>query len=349
MIRIDEKSIMQEWNGILSEPLVSIVCITYNHESYIHEAIESFLSQETSFPFEILIGEDCSSDNTAKIVQKYQEQFPNIIKATIRNENAGMYGRNNQTDLINKSKGHYIALCEGDDYWSDPKKLQIQIDEMKKYPEVNMSFHNAYYLNQIDNYKSFIKKDNFKGKKLIDLNTFIDANGGICPTPSLVFKRDILVNLPDWFLSEDTVVGDYYLQIFGALKHPALFIDKVMCTRRYNVPSSWSDTQRQKNLIQKLDEIKIRQRDNRRLKTMIPNEYLVSLNSKYSKLIVSKISILMQLGSYKEARKYLEDIENKIIKLNKKLYLLFLLRNSLGLVNQIMGIVRKIRRRGSAK
>ncbi|MGM0520098.1 MAG: glycosyltransferase [Campylobacterota bacterium] len=338
MTKRTEQEIMQNWKGDTDKPVVSVCCITYNHEKYIEEAIDSFLMQETDFPFEIVIGEDCSTDGTKKIIDDYIKEYPKLIKLVTSESNVGMNANFNRT--MKTCIGKYIALCEGDDYWITSKKLQIQIDEMKKYPEVNMSFHNAYYLNQIDNSKSFIKKDNFKGKKLIDLNTFIDANGGICPTPSLVFKRDILVN---WFLSEDTVVGDYYLQIFGALKYPALFIDKDMCTRRYNVPSSWSDNQKQKSLDNMLKEIDIRLRDNRRLKEVIPKKYLVSLNLKYSKLILSKINILMQLGSYKDAREYLENIEKEIIKLNKKLYLLFLLKNNLGLVNKIAVVIRKIR------
>jgi glycosyltransferase involved in cell wall biosynthesis len=334
---------MKNHQDALHDPLVSVICITYNHEAYIHEAIESFLSQETSFPFEILIGEDCSTDNTAKIVNSYQDKFPNIIKATTRDSNDGTYGKSNQTDLINKSKGKYIALCEGDDIWSDSQKLQTQIEEMQKYPAVEMSFHGVYYLDHLDSSKGFIKNNNFKGKNLIELSTLIGGSGSICATPSLMFKRSVLDNLPDWFLNENTVVGDYYLQIFGAIKYPALFIDKAMCTQRCNVPASWTDMQRKKSLTIRLEEIEIRLRDNRRLKKMIPNKYLYSLNLKYSKLLTSKVNILLQLKRFKEAKKYLKNIEHKVIKLNKKLYLLFLLKHNLGLINRIMFFIRKIR------
>ena len=80
MINITEKEIMKNWKGDISNPVVSICCITYNHEKYIEETIDSFLMQETNFPFEIVLGEDCSTDNTRKIVEKYKENYPNIVK-----------------------------------------------------------------------------------------------------------------------------------------------------------------------------------------------------------------------------------------------------------------------------
>lgn len=110
------------------EPLVSICCITYNHEKYISEAIESFLMQETDFSFEILVHDDASTDNTASIVREYAEKYPDIIKPIFQKEN--QFSKGVEIDYkfnFSRAKGKYIALCEGDDYWTDPKKLQIQV------------------------------------------------------------------------------------------------------------------------------------------------------------------------------------------------------------------------------
>ncbi|WP_440953189.1 glycosyltransferase family 2 protein [Methanococcoides sp. FTZ1] len=123
------------------EPLVSICCITYNHEKYIREAIESFLMQETDFPFEILIHDDASTDNTASIVREYSEKYPNIIKPIFQKKNQYSQGvKINLTFNYPRAKGKYIAICEGDDYWTDPKKLQIQVAFLEENPDYVITY-----------------------------------------------------------------------------------------------------------------------------------------------------------------------------------------------------------------
>ena len=111
------------------EPLVSICCITYNHEPYIRDAIEGFLMQKTDFPFEILIHDDASTDGTADIIREYEAKYPDIIKPIYQTENQYSKGiKVSQVYQFPRAKGKYIALCEGDDYWTDPYKLQKQVD-----------------------------------------------------------------------------------------------------------------------------------------------------------------------------------------------------------------------------
>ena len=141
MIDKTEHQVMKNWNKDNSKPLVSICTITYNHEKYIADALDSFLMQETDFPFEILIDEDCSLDSTADIIRTYMKKFPNIINATLRDKNLG--GGINSIENYKKAKGKYIALCEGDDYWTDPLKLQKQVNFLESHEEYNMVFHNA--------------------------------------------------------------------------------------------------------------------------------------------------------------------------------------------------------------
>ena len=110
-------------------PLVSIDCITYNHCKYIRDALEGFLMQRTNFPVEILIHDDASTDGTAEIIKEYEKQYPWLIKPVYQTEN--QYSKHNGT--ISKIQygsalGKYIAFCEGDDYWTDPYKLQKQVD-----------------------------------------------------------------------------------------------------------------------------------------------------------------------------------------------------------------------------
>jgi glycosyltransferase involved in cell wall biosynthesis len=117
------------------KPLVSICCSTYNHENFIGEALDGFLIQRCNFPVEILIHEDCSTDNTAGIIKEYQKRFPSLIKPVFHKENQYSKGVKPSQLLLPRAKGKYIAFCEGDDYWTDPCKLQKQVGFLEENPE----------------------------------------------------------------------------------------------------------------------------------------------------------------------------------------------------------------------
>lgn len=152
MIDRTEEEIMREWGVDNSDnPLVSVRCITYNHEPYIAQALDGFLMQKTNFPFEVIVHDDASTDRTADIVREYEKKYPKIIKAIYQTENQyskqdGSIGR-----IMNAAcKGKYIALCEGDDYWIDENKLQMQVDFLEANPEYTMCFHSAKIQNELD-------------------------------------------------------------------------------------------------------------------------------------------------------------------------------------------------------
>src|SRR5690554_5516528 len=126
--------------------LLSICCITYNHENYISQAIEGFLAQKTSFNFEIIIHDDASTDATASIVKKYEQEHPNLIKAIYQKENQYSQGIKPWPNFVFPiARGKYIALCEGDDYWTDPYKLQKQVDFLEANPEYVLTADNAIW------------------------------------------------------------------------------------------------------------------------------------------------------------------------------------------------------------
>ena len=143
MLYRSQKEIMSTWLKN-TEPLVSVCCITYNHVSYISEALDSFLMQKTNFPFEILVHDDASTDGTNKIILEYTEKYPGIIRAVIQTENqyskAGLIAHR---FLFPKAKGNYIALCEGDDYWTDRAKLQKQVQFLEDHPEYVITYTNS--------------------------------------------------------------------------------------------------------------------------------------------------------------------------------------------------------------
>ena len=122
-----------------NKPLVSIYCITYNHEKFISQAIESFLMQKTNFPVEIVIGEDCSTDNTRAICLEYKEKFPDKIKLLLPEHNLGM--TQNAITTLQSCNGKYIALCDGDDYWTDENKLQKQVEFLEANEDFSICFH----------------------------------------------------------------------------------------------------------------------------------------------------------------------------------------------------------------
>ncbi len=115
------------------EIMLTVKMLAYNHERYIAKAIESILSQETEYTYELLIGEDCSTDKTREIVRSYQEQYPDIIRVVYQEYNKGCTQNSYSLDI--NSKGKYIAGCEGDDYWCDNKRIQKDVDFLEQHPE----------------------------------------------------------------------------------------------------------------------------------------------------------------------------------------------------------------------
>lgn len=129
----------------METPLVSIVTITYNHEPYIRKCIEGVLMQQVNFPIEFIIAEDCSTDGTLAICKEYAEKHPDIIKIITSENNVGAL--QNEVRAINAAKGKYLAFCEGDDYWTDPLKLQKQVDFLEAHPDYSVCFtrYKIYY------------------------------------------------------------------------------------------------------------------------------------------------------------------------------------------------------------
>src|SRR5262245_24288404 len=120
---------------------VSVAMITYNHGNFIAQAVESILMQVVNFDYEIIIGEDCSTDETRNVVIEYRNRFPHRIKMLLHDKNVGLMQNFIQT--IEACRGQYVALCEGDDYWTSPYKLQKQVDFLESHPEYAICFHNV--------------------------------------------------------------------------------------------------------------------------------------------------------------------------------------------------------------
>lgn len=144
MIDLKESDILKNWKS--TDILLSVNTMTYNHEKYIAQCIEGILMQKTNFAFELLIHDDASTDNTAAIIKEYEKKYPNIIKPIYQTENKWSKGiKISATYQYPRAKGKYIAVCEGDDYWIDENKLQMQVDFLENNPEYTMCFHSAAF------------------------------------------------------------------------------------------------------------------------------------------------------------------------------------------------------------
>ena len=147
-----EVEIIANWKIDPEKIVVSICCITYNHESCIEDALEGFLIQETDFPFEIIIHEDASTDKTAGIIREYEAKYPKLIKPIYQKENQYSKGvQISRTFNFPRAKGDYITICEGDDYWTDPLKLKKQLSFLEKNSDYCMVHTNHDILKREQN------------------------------------------------------------------------------------------------------------------------------------------------------------------------------------------------------
>lgn len=261
------------------EIVVSICCITYNHEKYIAEAIESFLMQKTNFNFEILIHDDASTDNTAAIIKKYEKKYPEIIKPIYQKENQYSKGKLISQNNYNRAKGKYIAICEGDDYWTDSYKLQKQVDYMEKNMECGGCFHAGELINAVTKKKVGEVKP-FENDKILTAKDTILGGGGFVVTNSILCRTELLKNLPTFYLNAP--VEDYPLQILVSMNKYAFYIKDTMSVYRVGIPTSWTGKKKIKS--------EILNHNSKIEKMMLEiNEYS---NRKYENEIKRKIKIL---------------------------------------------------------
>ncbi len=159
----------------MKEPLVSVMMITYNHAPFIAQAIQGVLQQKVNFPFELVIGEDCSTDGTREIVFEYQKKFPDIIRVITSDRNVG--SKKNAKRTGQACRGKYIAYCEGDDYWHHPSKLQKQADYLESHPECGLvySSYDVYHVGSKKRIRDFVKYRKWEMPKTLSLSDIVEG------------------------------------------------------------------------------------------------------------------------------------------------------------------------------
>lgn len=221
--------------------MVSIVCNTYNHEQFIREALNGFIMQKTSFPYEVLIHDDASTDKTVAIVKEFEKKYPDIIKPFFQEENQySKYAASGDPFVFlekcqySRITGKYVAMCEGDDFWIDPYKLQKQFDIMEKHSEIDMCAHSSYIVRDGKRIDTIAPR---KKECIIPVNDVILGGGGFIATSSIFYRASMREHVPDF---AKFIRLDYSLQIWGALRGGLLYLPEFMSCYRVSVPGSWS-------------------------------------------------------------------------------------------------------------
>ncbi|WP_262966585.1 glycosyltransferase family 2 protein [Methylobacter psychrophilus] len=220
-------------------PVVSVHMITYNHGLYLAKAIEGVIAQKSDFPIELIIGEDCSTDNTRQIALDYQRRYPQLIRVIYSNENIGMM--KNVRRVLNACRGQYVALCEGDDYWIDPEKLSEQVATLSRLKNIDITFHSCY-LKYEKQGKEVLSSVCSPVDRIFTLPEIIIGRGDFMPTASILARRSTLMSIQNWFKITKPPIGDYFMQVFGSRNGGAYYINKPMSVYRTEVDVSWSET-----------------------------------------------------------------------------------------------------------
>lgn len=211
---------------------VSVIILTYNHERFIRQTIDNVLNQQTDFEYEIIIGDDASTDSNPRIIEEYQARFPDKIKPLLHKKNLGGYGKNNTLAALEICKGQYIAALDGDDYWTNPLKLQMQVDFLDQNPDFVASFHNAlihfedgshpdYYVND-ENQKAVVTLEDLIGEDEV----------WFMATSAVMFRNGLLNEYPQWF--HDSKSGDIPRYILLGKHGKFGYINEVMSVYRKN-------------------------------------------------------------------------------------------------------------------
>ncbi len=237
----NENEITREWRKYPGGTVVSIQCTTFNNAANIAQALEGMLAQKTPFPYEIIIHDDASRDGTADIIRFYHLRYPNIINPILQKSNQLSQGNSPDIFTFPLCRGKYIALCEGDDYWSDDYKLAKQVVVLEENPECDLCFHGTYKLDvttgvnhPVANYGSI--------PRLVTVEEVIEKRFGTIATASVMARRSVMKSYQD-FMSEqeDKIVGDVYFHILASLRGGAYYLPEHMSVYRFKVPGSWSE------------------------------------------------------------------------------------------------------------
>ncbi len=283
---------------IENHPKVSVSLVTFNHEKFIAQAIESLLLQEVDFSYEIIIGEDFSSDRTREIVIDYQKQYPDKIRLILPEQNLGCYGQKIFVQTLEACKGEYIALLDGDDYWASPHKLQQQVDYLDNNRECAICFHDVTTIFE-DKAELSHRYNNFEPQRFSGLENILKSN--FIPTCSTLYRRGLFDQFPEWY--NETVCGDWVLHVLNTKHGKIGYINKSLAVYRVHSNGIFSSMKKIQQLKEAIKCYKLL------------NEYL---NFEYNYIIQSEIiyRYLICLSIYQQEKnlRLQKQYANKLIR-----------------------------------
>lgn len=224
----------------MTKPLVSICCLTYNHAPYIRQALDSFLMQKTEFPFEIFVHDDASTDGTQDILLEYERRYPEKFRLILQQEN--QYSKDDKIMarfMFPQIESEFVAICEGDDYWTEETKLQRQVDWLRGNPDGALVVTSALTVNAAGEETGRIAP--YDRDCEMPMEDLIRGGGGFIPTASIVTRTALLRTLPKFYYRAK--VGDAPLQLYLASAGRSYWLHAPMCAYRVNAPGSWSVAQ----------------------------------------------------------------------------------------------------------
>ena len=288
---------------------VSVVIVTYNHAKFISQCIESIMNQNTSFPYEILIGEDDSKDSTRKICKDFAKKYPEKIRLFLRNRQDVIYinghptGRYNFVETLKQVKGKYIALCDGDDYWTDSNKLEKLVSFLESHNEISLCYHNCLELSNNELKAGF----QFSPPSNQDLElSFFLKNGFLILTCSIVFNSSIVKKLPLWF--NEIGFADHTLYLMALREGKIKYFDEPMGVYRRHPGGA---TAKRNGLFWANENIK--------MYTLIKEEFPASTHSLFEQTILrhqlKKANYYLSVKEKVNAWKVIKLILSKYIKL----------------------------------
>lgn len=285
---------------------VSVIMLAYNIGSYLEEAIRGVVRQQTSYPVQLVIAEDCSTDNTLEICLRYQQQYPDIITLVRHEQNAGL--QRNFIDAHRHCVGEYIAICDGDDYWTDKHKLQKMTDFMDSHPDYSTCFHRVVNYYEEDGSKSLSNGKQKKVTTVIDL-----ARSNFITNSSSLFRRKYYPEVPAWFAQITSC--DYAMHLLNAQHGPIYYFRKPMAVYRKHGKGIWSEAASDKRLNASLDA-------REHLLEYFKNQKEVydTLRGAYRQIIVALLQYYHSVGdkvkieaSHQRIRPYFPEYTNKEI------------------------------------
>lgn len=228
----------------MDEIMVSICCLVYNHEKYLRKCLDGFIMQKTNFKYEMLIHDDASTDGSADIIREYEAKYPDIIKPIYQTENQYSKGvKISWKYQYPRAKGKYIALCEGDDYWTSKYKIQRQFDYMESHPEMGLCVHQVARYDEMSNCYSL--QTDHSSDKDYTVDEVILGGGGLFGTNSIFLRTRNLLAMPSCF--DNKYMEDFQLVLYSTICGGCHYFRDVLSVYRTGVVGSFTD--RHKNNI----------------------------------------------------------------------------------------------------